>query len=229
MIFNIFKKISLIRQKYFKRNNTKFYSQFGEDKMLDEIIPRTLKNGFYVDVGSFHPIKHSNTHLLFCRGWFGINIDMEIDKINTFKLARPNDFNYLGAVSDKVEKVKIIRNQKFGVSSTINSDMIKKEDIIDESYIETVTLDNILNNSPFKNKEIDLVNIDTEGNDFKVLKSLNLETYNPKIIIIETHLKNIDEIIKSDMYIYLTAKKYNLKSWNIYSLIFIKENYYEDN
>lgn len=222
MFFNIFKKILLIRQTFFKRNSTKFYSQFGEDKILDEIIPKTQKNGFYVDVGAFHPIKHSNTYLLFCRGWFGINIDMEIDKINTFKLARSNDFNYLGAVSYKVKKVKIFRNQNFGVSSTINPDMIKKKDIIDESYIETVTLDNIINNSPFKNKEIDLLNIDTEGNDFKVLKSLNLETYNPKIIIIETHLKKIDEIIKSDIYIYLIAKEYNLRSWNIYSLIFVK-------
>ena len=163
--------------------------------------------------------------MLHKRGWFGINIDLEKDKIKTFNIIRPNDFNYLGAISDKIESVKIYRNQKFGVSSTINKDIIKKEDILDEIQIKTNTLNNVLEFSPFKNKEIDLLNIDTEGNDFKVLKSLNFETYNPKIVIIETNLKDINEIILSEQYKYLIDKKYRLVSWNIYSLIFIKKNF----
>jgi hypothetical protein len=162
--------------------------------------------------------------MLFKRGWFGINIDMEESKIDTFNIARPKDYNFLGAISDKVEKVKIYRNQKFGVSSTIDPSILKKDDIIDENLITTTTLDNVINNSPYKNKEIDLLNIDTEGNDFKVLKSLNFNIYNPKVIIIETHLKKIEEIIKSEIYIYLTTKEYDLKSWNIYSLIFKKKS-----
>tara|TARA_B100001063_G_C16738294_1_gene543271 strand:+ start:252 stop:923 length:672 start_codon:yes stop_codon:yes gene_type:complete len=218
----LYNKILLYRQTFLKKINTKFYSQFGEDKILDEIISKSLKNGFYVDVGCFHPKKHSNTYMLHKRGWYGINIDMESYKINSFNLARPNDFNFLGAISDKVEKVKIFKNQKFGVSSTIKKNILKDEDIIDTEIIETTTLNNVIENSPFKSKKIDLLNIDTEGNDFNVLKSLNLELYNPNIIIIETHLKKIDEIINSDIYIYLTKRKYSLKSWNIYSLIFKK-------
>ena len=86
-----------------------------------------------------------------------------------------------------------------------------------------------MENSPFKGKKIDLLNIDTEGNDSKVLKSLNFDIYNPSIIIIETYLKTIDNIINSDIYLFLIKRKYILKSWTIYSLIFIKESYYEDN
>ena len=223
MLNNILKKIFLLRQTYFKKVNKNFYSQFGEDKILNEIIPKKLKNGFYVDVGCFHPKKYSNTYMLYKKGWQGINIDMEKDKIETFKIARPNDFNFLGAVSDKVEKVKIFRNQKFGVSSTLNENMISKDNIIDEKFIETCTLNYILNLSPFKNKEIDLLNIDTEGNDLKVLKSLDFNIYNPKIIIIETHLKDIDKILYSEPYKYLISKNYKLSSWNIYSLIFEKK------
>ena len=167
--------------------------------------------------------------MLFRKGWKGINIDMEKDKIESFNLARPSDYNFLGAISDKIEKVKIYRNQKFGVSSTINEDFIKKEDYIDEDYIQTTTLNVVLENSPFKGKKIDFLNIDTEGNDFKVLKSLDFDIYNPSLIIIETHLKKIDEIINSEIYLFVISKKYMLKSWNIYSLIFIKESYYEDN
>lgn len=224
MITFLVKKLLLFRQTFFKKINKNFYSQFGEDRILDEIIRKDFYNGFYVDVGCFHPKKYSNTFMLFKRGWFGINIDMEESKIDTFDIARPNDYNFLGAISDKVEKVKIYRNQKFGVSSTIDPSILKKDDIIDENFITTTTLDNVINNSPYKNKEIDLLNIDTEGNDFKVLKSLNFNIYNPKVIIIETHLKKIEEIIKSEIYIYLITKEYDLKSWNIYSLIFKKKS-----
>ena len=224
-----FKKILLFRLTFFKKINKNFYSQFGEDKILNELIPKNFTNGFYVDVGCFHPKKHSNTYMLFKKGWKGINIDMEKDKIATFNLARPNDYNFLGAISNKIEKVKIYRNQKFGVSSTINKNVIKNEDIIDDDYIQTTTLNIVLETSPFKGKKIDLLNIDTEGNDFKVIKSLNIDVYNPSIIIIETHLKKIDEIIKSDIYLFLIRHKYILKSWNVYSLIFIKESYYENN
>ena len=154
---------------------------------------------------------------------------MEKNKIETFDLARPYDYNFLGAISNKVEKVKIYRNQKFGVSSTINENFIKKKDIIDEDFIMTTTLNAVLENSPFKEKKIDLLNIDTEGNDSKVLKSLNFDIYNPSIIIIETHLKTIDDITNSDIYLFLFKRKYILKSWTVYSLIFIKERYYENN
>ena len=222
MINKILKKFLLFRQTYFKTINKNFYSQFGEDKILYEIISKKSKKGFYVDVGCFHPKKYSNTYMLYKRGWRGVNIDMEKDKIETFDIARPNDFNFVGAVSDKIEKAKIFRNQKFGVSSTLNKNMINKENIIDESFIETCTLDYILNLSPFKNKEIDLLNIDTEGNDLKVLKSLNFNIYKPKIIIIETHLKDIDSILVSEPYKFLINKNYKLSSWNIYSLIFEK-------
>ena len=224
-----FKKILLFRLTFFKKINKNFYSQFGEDKILNELIPNNFTNGFYVDVGCFHPKKHSNTYMLFRRGWRGINIDMEKDKIASFNLARPNDYNFLAAISDKVEKVKMYRNQKFGVSSTINENFIKNEDIIDEDYIQTTTLNIVLETSPFKGRKIDFLNIDAEGNDLKVLKSLNFDIYNPSIIIIETHLKKIEEIIKSEIYLFLISRKYILKSWNFYSLIFIEESYYENN
>ena len=223
MLKYLIKKISLIRQTFFKKVNNNFYSQFGEDKILFEIISKNLINGFYVDVGCFHPKKHSNTYMLHKRGWSGINIDMEKDKIETFKLARPNDFNFLGAISNKIEKVKIYRNQNFGVSSTIVKDIINKKDIIDESFIETTTLNHVLELSPYNNKQIDLLTIDTEGNDFKVLQSLNYNIYNPQIIIIETLLKNINEVINSESYNFLINKDYKLVSWNIYSLI-LKKN-----
>ncbi len=222
MISNFIKKILLIRQAYFKSTDTNFYSQFGEDRILNELISKKNKKGFYVDVGCFHHKKYSNTYMLHKRGWSGINIDMEKDKIDLFNLTRPKDFNYLAAISNKVKLVKIYRNQKYGVSSSIKPGYIKnKDDIIDENIIETKTLNYVLNISPFKGKKIDLLNIDTEGSDLEVISSLDFDIYHPNIIIIETDKKKIEEILNSKTYNFLKEKKYVLKSWSLHSLIFI--------
>ena len=173
-------------------------------------------------MGCFHHKKHSNTYLLHKRGWTGVNIDMEKDKVKLFNICRPNDYNVVAAISNDEKNVKIYRNQKYGVSSTIVDGIINSDDIIDQNVIRTKTLDSVLKHSPFKNKKIDLLNIDTEGNDFNVLISLNFKIYQPEIIIIESHLNNIEGILKSEIYNFLINKKYSLVSWNLYSLIFKK-------
>ena len=48
MLNKILNKLSLIRQAYFKKINNNFYSQFGEDRILNEIIPKK-KIGEYLD------------------------------------------------------------------------------------------------------------------------------------------------------------------------------------
>ena len=220
----MFDFIKLFRKTFFKKINKNFYSQFGEDKILNEILDKDYKNGFYVDVGCFHHKKYSNTYLLFKKGWSGINIDLEQDKIDVFNLARPYDHNILSAVSDVSKKLTVYKTDEYSVGTTTKKSLIKDmNNVIDTFDINSKTLNNIIENSPFNNKEIDLLNIDTEGNDYSVLMSLNLDKYKPKIIIIESHLKNINEIIKCDIYNYLSSKNYKLRSWNFYSLIFISE------
>ena len=107
MIKYFLDKLSLLRQVYLKKLDKNFYSQFGEDKILFELIPKNFKSGFYVDVGCFHHKKYSNTYLLHKRGWVGVNIDMEKEKIDLFNIARPGDYNFLGAISDKKTNIVI--------------------------------------------------------------------------------------------------------------------------
>ena len=88
----------------------------------------------------------------------------------------------------------------------------------------TKTLNEVIEKTIYKNRKIDLLNIDTEGEDLNVLKSLNIKKYNPSIIIIESHLTSINKILKSKIYIFLVRKKYKLRSWNFFSLIFTLKN-----
>ncbi|MDH5790264.1 MAG: hypothetical protein OEZ27_06695, partial [Nitrospinota bacterium] len=66
----------LFRKIYLTKVFRIFYSQFGEDIILKGFILRNINDGFYVDVGCYHPKKYSNTYKLYKRGWRGINIDL---------------------------------------------------------------------------------------------------------------------------------------------------------
>jgi FkbM family methyltransferase len=224
MINRIIKRIYLLRKAYLTDFLKVHYSQFGEDIILKELLREDVKKGFYVDVGCYHPKKFSNTYFLYRRGWNGINIDIEEDKINLFNIVRPRDINVLKAVSDKKERVTRYQFSKYGLDSTIvpqNASGESRQIIMDAADVYSETLNEIIENSPFKGRQIDVLSIDVEGMDYKVLNSLNIEVYKPKLIIIEDHHKSIDAVLNTDIYNLMKHKGYVLRSWAFYSLIFI--------
>ena len=217
------KKLKLFR-KAFLTDFIKFhYSQFGEDIILREILKREISNGFYVDVGCYHPKKFSNTYMLYKKGWSGINIDMEEDKISLFNMVRPRDLNVLSAISDKEEEVTLYRYSKYGLGSTIDTKIASEttDHIYDKTIVKTRTLNDVINESPYKDTQIDVLSIDVEGYDFKVLRSLDIKKYSPKVIIIEDHHKKIEDILETDIFKFLVQNNYKLRSWSFYSLIFV--------
>ena len=46
MLSTLIKKLLSIRQAYFKSVDTNFYSQFGEDRILNELISKKIKMVF---------------------------------------------------------------------------------------------------------------------------------------------------------------------------------------
>src|SRR2546423_8590334 len=80
------------------------FSQFGEDLALLRYFEE--RRGFYVDIGAHHPVRFSNTYLLYQRGWSGINVDANADALDLFRSRRPRDVNLHAAVSDIVQEVE---------------------------------------------------------------------------------------------------------------------------
>ena len=193
----------------------KSYSMLGEDLVVNNFF-KNKTNGTYVDVGCYHPIDGNNTHLLFKNGWNGINIDLNKISIDLFNIARKNDENFRVAVSNKSKKIKFYYRKKINMLNTINkkfaNNSFKKGYSID--YIQARTLSSILKESKLRNKKIDFLNIDIEGNEINALKTLNFEIYRPKLICVEIHNFTSNRL-----------KKVNFKDHSIYK--FLKQKGYK--
>ena len=195
-----------IKNKYFIPKKT--YSLFGEDLKVKKIF-QNKKKGFYVDVGAYHPLKINNTYLLYKKGWNGINIDVSSFSIDLFNFLRPRDLNYQCAVSDKNQKVTLYHHKDHSALSSTHQKTAKTfmKGNLKKKIIKAYSLNNILSWGVYSNKEIDFLDIDIEGADFRVLKGINFKKFNPKLICIEIHKKNYKEDL---IYKFLVKKKYQL-------------------
>ena len=182
-------KIHILQNIYLKNKyfiNRKSYAMDGEDTAINVFNKKTEK-GFYVDIGAHHPIQRNNTHLLFKKGWEGINIDVNKFSIDLFNFLRPRDLNLQIAVSDKEGEISFFFQKKFSQLNTTDKEIAKEnfQGNFQEKKVKCQTIQNILDNSKYKNKKIDFLNIDVEGAEMKVLNTLNFEIYDPSLICIE--------------------------------------------
>ena len=114
---NLYLKLNLIHKNLISKKS--YFSFSGVDLIIENIF-RNQKKGFYVDVGCQHPIKNNNTYLLFKKGWFGLNIDLDKDNIDLFNAARPNDENLNIAISNKIGETDLYFYHKKSPINTIS-------------------------------------------------------------------------------------------------------------
>lgn len=195
----------------------KYYSQFGEDIVLGRLCSGKRK-GFYVDVGAYHPMHYSNTHLLYKKGWRGINIDPNPNSIRLFNLHRRRDINVNCGVSEIVyEKPYFIFNhQSCNTFSPAHKEMMLNQSFIKlvrEQKISCKPLQHILDEYA-PNVCIDFLNIDVEGMGLEVLRSIDWEKTRAEVICIEDDDFDFGNKnnFGSHIFSFLTEKSYVLDS-----------------
>ena len=221
MLKKIFRKLHIIQNIYIKHKffiKKKSYAMDNEDTAVLSYF-KDKKNGFYVDVGCYHPIHRNNTYLLHKQDWNGVNIDTSEFSIDLFNHMRPKDLNYNCAISNKNEIIKLFYQKELSQLSTTEIDQAKTvfQGNIKEKKIQAFTLDEVLNKGKFKNNKIDFLDIDVEGADLKVLKGLSFDRFKPELICVEIHEKEIE---LSKIYKFLVDKKYELIWSGVFSYIF---------
>lgn len=166
------------------------FAQEGEDLLLARYFGDRA-DGFYVDIGAHHPRRHSNTYLLYRRGWRGINVDATPGSMTPFRRLRPRDINLECLVaSDTAPRVFHLFNEP--ALNTAWPDLAQLRPAEDRRFkvMETValvprTLAAILGEHLPKGQAIDLLSVDVEGLDLDVLRSNDWARYRPRVILVE--------------------------------------------
>ena len=211
------------------------YSYNAVDLIIDYIF-KGKSDGLYLDIGAQHPISNNNTYLLFKRGWSGINIDLDKKNIDLFDIARPNDFNLNYAVSSSEGEASLFFYHDKSPINTLNENVSKfqKANIKKKIPIKTFSLNKILESINLK-KPIDYMNIDVEGHEDMVLEGFDLNKYKPTVLSIEyLDLKmkklefrnnDINNLMESNFYKYLTKNDYFFVNWLHGDLIFVHKDF----
>jgi len=231
---NFFKKL------YYEKYTKKSYSSNSIDLIVDYLL-KDIKKGTYIDLGCNHPIKYNNTYLLYKRGWSGINIDSDKTSIRLFNRFRKNDFNVNNIVSEdeKIKKLYIYHDRS--TINTLDKELVdsRTNKPLKEVEEKSTTLNKIIERSPFKNTNINLLTIDVEGHEFESLKNFNFSKYKIDVIAlelldkslnkIEMYNQSIDFVTKSDIYNLLLNNNYKLINWVHSDLVFVRNDFPKKN
>ncbi|WP_224998108.1 FkbM family methyltransferase [Cesiribacter sp. SM1] len=217
--------------------STYYFSQGGEDAILQALFHKKLSRkdkGFFIDVGAYHPYKHSNTYFFYINGWRGINIDARPGSMKSFNKVRPKDVNLEVGVS---EENGTLTYYFISESSTMNS--FSKDNLLEngmykhvqaEIPVKVTTLEDILDKHAQQSGHIDLLSVDAEGLDYQVLRSNNWSKYKPDVIVLELSCQDIDDVKHNisarflfDLGYRIVAKNVIIK--NVASVFFVSDSF----
>jgi hypothetical protein len=101
----------------------------------------------------------------------------------------------------------------------------RKNKICKEIKINTLTLEEVLNNYLSENVEIDLLSVDVEGLDFQVLTSNDWSKYKPNVILVEDLNFSFVNPDNSKIYKFLMDKDYHLIAKTMNTVFYINDSF----
>lgn len=168
------------------------YSQYGEDLIILNFFERLgLNDGFYLDIGAYHPSFISNTHLLHTKGWSGVCVDLCEEKLKWFKYKRGSKVQTISAAISNDEsgmEVSVFKHKRIlSEIDTLNKEVaIQNKEKLGYDFTEEKIVALNINDLLAKiNRKIDFLNIDIEGVDHMVLGSIDFIKFKPKVILFE--------------------------------------------
>lgn len=202
----------------------KFYSTFGEDRILACYLPELT--GKYIDVGSGNPKNGSNTYLFYRRGWAGITIDPIRTVWELQKKKRPRDSQIIACISNSSEKQVEFHEYTADDFSTDSADRVRFLSNLGINSVSTFKMDTLKLRSlvhPTGPLEPAFLDIDVEGNELSVLESNNWEIYLPRAVCIEEWKSPLYK--DSPVKLFLEKKGYKLVSRAFITSIYVHSEY----
>ncbi len=177
-----------------QRSACTHFSQCGEDIAIRSLLEHETTKGLFVDIGAYHPVRFSNTFLLFLAGWRGVNIDANPEAVQLFKELRPEDMSACAFVSDQVEEIDYYYfnegayNGHNQIEPALWTSKSNSEQHVKKVERRTTIPINFLLEQCVADQKFDLLTIDAEGTDLKLFMAIDFKRFRPKVICIELAL-----------------------------------------
>lgn len=171
------------------------YAQNQEDVVLHRLT-KFVERGVYVDVGAAHPVIHNVTYSLYLSGWRGINVEPMAAEAEMLRSTRPDDVTHQLAVGASEGSVVIHTgpSENRG-ATTARSDIADRYRSQGQTFVtetvEMVRLDTLLESAGLV--EIHVLKIDVEGLEKEVLEGIDLTSYRPWVLVVESTRPNSTE------------------------------------
>lgn len=217
--------------------NKKTYSQAGEDAILlyaCAMLGISLHACNYLDLGANKPVEMSNTYFFYEQGARGVLLEASPLLIPDLKNQRSGDVILNQAVSDKSGETVTFNILNLDGLSKIGdvSDILKQHPgaKLEKSIeIKTICYNDIIQNY-FDGKAPVILNLDIEGLEMQILRSMDLEQYRPLFMIVEMipYSRNLSAGIKNtELLHYLQSRNYIEYAFTGINSIFIDKLQYE--
>jgi FkbM family methyltransferase len=175
---------------------SKSFSQMSQDLWV--LYRTTLRTkGFFVEVGSCHPINLNNTFLLESTySWDGILIEPNPHMANLLRTNRKSLVFERAIAAGETIPLHIAQNPEF---SSTESQLSKETHKLHKPTGEVVlvkssTLTDLLTKADCPSK-FDFLSLDIEGGELFALESLDLNRFRPLLISVEHNFSSSRELI----------------------------------
>jgi FkbM family methyltransferase len=217
------------------------YSQFGEDKIIADLLKdMKFKSIVYLDIGANNPKFISNTYLFYEKGFRGVLVEPNPYLVGKLRYVRPKDLVVnigIGIEENAIEANFYMFAEEADGLSTFSLEEAKhwenvglngKKYKIERIWkMPLITVNNLIEN--YLTECPDFVSIDVEGWDLKILKTFNFDKHNPAIFCVETlaYKEDGSTYRVKEMYDFLESKGYFSFAETYANNIFVNKNLYE--
>lgn len=155
---------------------------------LDKIYKKYFKTpGYFVEVGAYDGVSHSNTSFLVDQGWSGTYIEPVkefYDKCVENYISRP-DINVINSACGRESGELIISvGGEWSTAKELPTKVLEAfapDQTFKDEVVKVNRLDELVK------RDVDLLIIDVEGMEWDVLYGYSKRNSNPKMMIIEMH------------------------------------------
>jgi FkbM family methyltransferase len=179
-----------------------YFSQYGQDKILDQEIFKGKTSGFFIEIGAYDGIRFSNTYFFEkYRRWKGICVEPIKSRYDELVKNRKSlNLNCCIASNNKpvkFSKISGYAEMLSGITSKydkkhkkrINLNLNEKGGSIEEIEVQAITLNDLFEQN--KIKEADYCSIDTEGSELDILNVFDFNKYKIKAFSIENNYNDL--------------------------------------